>query len=230
MRDLFAAARNDAPSDVVRDEVWGRVAAATSVPAAAAGAAAGAKAAAVPAGGKVFAMLAGIGAIGAAIAITTASLDLSLGDAAGTSHRPPTARERTEGSHVAARLADPTPRARASSVPSAPEAPPAPQGLASPPGLASSEASNGTDRAPHDTSDLAEEARLVTEARSALVKGEPERAYSLTRRTRMLSARALEPEELALEARALRAMGRVDEAVATELTLKRRYPNHALSR
>ena len=34
MQDLFAAAREDAPSDVVHDQVWGRVAAATAVPAA----------------------------------------------------------------------------------------------------------------------------------------------------------------------------------------------------
>ena len=85
-------------------------------------------------------------------------------------------------------------------------------------------------RADENASALATEARLVTEARTALVRGEPERALALARSTHRLAARALEPEELALEARALRALGRTDEALATELTLRRRFPSHTLSR
>jgi hypothetical protein len=79
-------------------------------------------------------------------------------------------------------------------------------------------------------SSLAEEARLVSEARAALVKGDAERALALARSGASLSVRALEPEELALEARALRALGRYDEARAAELTLRRRFPDHALAR
>jgi hypothetical protein len=79
-------------------------------------------------------------------------------------------------------------------------------------------------------SDLAEEARLVTAARSALVAGDAARALSLVQATRKLGARALEPEELGLEARALRALGRADDAAATELVLRRRYPESALAR
>ena len=79
-------------------------------------------------------------------------------------------------------------------------------------------------------SDLAEEARLVTAARTALVAGEAARALSLVQATRKLGARALEPEELGLEARALRALGRADDAAATELVLRRRYPESALAR
>lgn len=78
-------------------------------------------------------------------------------------------------------------------------------------------------------SDLGEEARLVTAARAALVAGDPARALRLVQGTRKLSARALEPEELGLEARALHALGRTDDAAATELVLKRRYPDHALA-
>jgi hypothetical protein len=85
--------------------------------------------------------------------------------------------------------------------------------------------------APADVpSDLAEEARLLTAARSALVAGDAARALSLVQATRKLGARALEPEELGLEARALRALGRADDAAATELVLRRRYPESALAR
>lgn len=68
------------------------------------------------------------------------------------------------------------------------------------------------------------------EARAALIRGEPDRALTLARATRRLPARVLEPEELGLEVRALRALERADEALATELTLRKRFPNHALSR
>jgi hypothetical protein len=78
--------------------------------------------------------------------------------------------------------------------------------------------------------DLAEEARLVTAARAALMAGDPARALILVQTTRKLGARSLEPEELGLEARALRALGRADDAAVTELMLRRRYPDHALAR
>ena len=84
--------------------------------------------------------------------------------------------------------------------------------------------------APPASSDLAEEARLVTAGRSALVAGDPTRALALVQATRTLGARALEPEELSLEARALRALGRADDAAATEHVLRRRYPGSALAR
>ena len=71
---------------------------------------------------------------------------------------------------------------------------------------------------------LAEQAQIVTEARSALVAGAPVRALALVRSTRAWRSGALEPEELAIEARAMRAMGRADEAVAADLELKIKYP------
>jgi len=79
-------------------------------------------------------------------------------------------------------------------------------------------------------SDLANEAQMVTEARRALVSGDPARALALVRGARKLPVRALEPEELGLEARALQALGRSDEAAAVELVLRRRFPDHALAR
>lgn len=88
----------------------------------------------------------------------------------------------------------------------------------------------GAGAASGSSGDLAEEARLVTAARSALVSGDPARALALVQATRKLGARSLEPEELGLEARALRALGRTDDAAAAELVLRRRYPDHALAR
>jgi hypothetical protein len=79
-------------------------------------------------------------------------------------------------------------------------------------------------------SDLSDEASLVTAARTALVAGDPARALLLVQSARKSKARSLEPEELSLEARALRALGRADEALATELALRGRYPAHALAR
>jgi|GEM_PF-1915394 len=78
--------------------------------------------------------------------------------------------------------------------------------------------------------DLAEEARLVTDARRALVAGDPARALALVRGAHALRSRVMEPEELGLEARALHALGRADEAAAVELDLRRRFPEHALAR
>jgi hypothetical protein len=88
----------------------------------------------------------------------------------------------------------------------------------------------GRTGAPSGGGDLAEEARLVTAARAALMAGDPARALSLVQTTRKLGSRSLEPEELGLEARALRALGRADDAAVTELVLRRRYPDHALAR
>jgi hypothetical protein len=70
----------------------------------------------------------------------------------------------------------------------------------------------------------------VTAARAALMAGDPARALALVQTTRKWGTRSLEPEELSLEARALRALGRADDAAVTELVLRRRYPDHALAR
>lgn len=220
MRDLFAAAREDAPPPVVRDEVWGRVAAATTV---AAGTAAATKS--VLPVGKGLALAAAAGA--ASVAVVVFLLAPSLSPFGGTPLAKRSCAYGCPGTHDVvhgggARLAEPQPRGRAEVVPD--------RGVASVPASPLSPAPVPTAEPTSELSDLAEEARLVTEARAALVRGEPERALSLARATRRLGARALEPEELALESRALRALDRADEALATELTLRRRYPNHALSR
>lgn len=217
MQDLFAAAREDAPSDLVRDQVWGRVAAATAVPA---GAATAAKVLATPAGGKLVAVGALIGAASVtAAALAIAAMNEGVPTTNGAPRRTPSVV--VSGPTAGARLAEATPRGRMPAQASEVATVSAPSArLAAP-----------IESATHDeASALAEEARLVTDARAALLRGEPERALALARRTQRLAARALEPEELALEMRALRALGRTDEALATELTLRRRFPSHTLSR
>ena len=84
--------------------------------------------------------------------------------------------------------------------------------------------------AAEEESGLALESRLVTEARAAVVRGDAAAAVQLLQKAKSLKGRALEPEELALEARAARALGHVDTAEAAELQLKSRYPEHALAR
>lgn len=217
--DLFAAARVDAPSGAVRDDVWLRIAAQTAAPAAAAGTTA--VVVKTAAGTKLLAIGAAIGAATAAITV------LALTDRSSTiANASPTANHVPAGVGPAGRgvrLADPTtPRARAVTSLAVPDtrAPAARQGDGD------STSGSGVD----DASVLAQEARLVTEARSALLRGEAERALSLVKSTTKLPVRALEPEELNLEARALRALGRSDEALATELRLKSKFPNHSLAR
>jgi hypothetical protein len=77
---------------------------------------------------------------------------------------------------------------------------------------------------------LTREATLVGEARGALVRGQPETALGALRATELLPSRAMEPEELSLEARALRALGREPEAEFVEGQLRARFPDNALAR
>jgi hypothetical protein len=76
---------------------------------------------------------------------------------------------------------------------------------------------------------LAREASLVAAARRALSHGRPRAALATIRATHALRARQLAPEELAVEAQALRALGLSDDADAVELSLKVRYPESALA-
>lgn len=249
---LFAAAREDAPEDAQRDAMWGRVAvatglaagaaaaataassapgalttatAATSVAAATTGAASSAASATLTA--KLVVLGGIIGACGTALGVVITLLVVapsSSGPAASPSRGAAVVAQRSvaPGARLAnpeARRRDTTSDDRATARTSASVA-----AAAAPPVAASTVA-------PVDTaSGLAEEARLVTEARAALVQGDAARALALVSATKRIANRSLEPEELGLEARALRALGRADEAAATELLLKRRFPDSALAR
>jgi hypothetical protein len=77
---------------------------------------------------------------------------------------------------------------------------------------------------------LDREATLVAEARGALVRGEPQAALSAVHAAQALAAHGLQPEELSVESRALRALGRTQEASAVEEKLRTRFPDNALGR
>jgi hypothetical protein len=77
---------------------------------------------------------------------------------------------------------------------------------------------------------LMREAALVSKARAALVRSDAEAALAALDAARRVGSRGLEPEELSLRTRALRALGREAEAQEIEGRLRSRYPDHFLSR
>lgn len=77
---------------------------------------------------------------------------------------------------------------------------------------------------------LSREVALVAEARGELLRGEATRALATIRVARSLKVRQLEPEELSVEVRALRALGRTEEAEGVEAQLRTEFPEHALAR
>ena len=77
---------------------------------------------------------------------------------------------------------------------------------------------------------LSREATLVAGARMALLRGDAAQSLAALRSTRSLTVRQLEPEELSLEVRALRALDRPEEADAVETKLRHAYPDHALAK
>ncbi|HEY1695053.1 MAG TPA: hypothetical protein VGG39_22955 [Polyangiaceae bacterium] len=74
------------------------------------------------------------------------------------------------------------------------------------------------------------EASLVAEAHAAMMRGDARSALRSVRAARTLPSHALGPEELALEAQALRALGRDDDARDAETRLKKQFPDSALAR
>ena len=243
-RSLFAAAREDGPDAGERDAMFRGIALATGVAAGAAAAAialavvpsstavggaamaaetatsvgGGAAATGTAFGMKLLALGAVLGAVSTALGVILA-VTVVMPDAPRVAVRAPATVVTTAPGEISmgAKLAQPAARKRD------------PNGA---PAVANAKVANANANADANAgaSDLGEEARLVTAARNALVAGDPARALSLVQATRKLSARSLEPEELGLEARALHALGRADEAAATELVLRRRYPDHALAR
>lgn len=77
---------------------------------------------------------------------------------------------------------------------------------------------------------LAREAQLVSEARSALGRGDTARALEAVRAARALPSHQLAPEEMAVEAQALRALGRAGEADTVDEALRVQFPESALAR
>ncbi len=82
-----------------------------------------------------------------------------------------------------------------------------------------------------DSSDtLAREASALAEARGALARRDALSALQIVRSLRALPGRQLVPEELAVEAQALRGLGLDDDASAVETRLRARFPDSVLGR
>jgi hypothetical protein len=77
---------------------------------------------------------------------------------------------------------------------------------------------------------LAREASLLAEARKALVRSDALSALQIVRGLRSLPERQLVPEELTVEAQALRGLGLDDDAKVVETTLRERFPDSVLGR
>jgi len=76
---------------------------------------------------------------------------------------------------------------------------------------------------------LAQEARMVSEARGALHRGEPQTALRIVRAARSQRGARLVPEELTVEAQALRAMGDEAGAARAEAELAGKFPGQDLA-
>jgi hypothetical protein len=77
---------------------------------------------------------------------------------------------------------------------------------------------------------LALEASALAEARGALARHDALSALQIVRGLRALPGRQLVPEELAVEAQALRGLGLDDDANAVETHLRARFPDSVLGR
>lgn len=253
-KDLFAAARGDGPSAASRDAMWRSVEAAALPAAGAggaggAGAASGTTTTAGSAGSGVGA---GAGAgTGAAPAATTAAIAAKasfLGAVVGSTvsmaiavvafHalRPAPTLSNDGDAPVARveRAGDVAPDFRPPAMLAEQGSPPAP--ASSPGGRTHDDARTGTAATSHaassagggavpaDSASFAREVALVGAAREALLRRDAAACLEALRAARALRSRQLEPEELGLEARALRMQGEFEQAARVEATLRAKYP------
>ena len=230
---LLREARGDAPSAAARAKIWGSMGAAGAAGAGVAGARAAsvAKAAGLTGSAKLLV----VGALfGSAVTVGIATFALRVTTPAPSPSAAAEIRRDPIGliappQSPATESAESLPASPATTV-AAPEsnggAPVA--GYASPIGPAPRATRIDHARRADDT--LAREAALLAEARSAIGRDDPEAALASLRAARALPRRALEPETLALEARALRIEGLDAEANELEARLRARFPENALAR
>jgi hypothetical protein len=207
---LLRAAREDAPSAGARARIWNGVALG-AVGGAAVGSAAGGKA--LAGAGTAKALFVTGALLGSAITVGVAAMVLHVG--APKLHPEPAVVVRADDqAAVVAPAAHPAEPAAAVDE----DAPTTP----------SSAKHAARAKTVEDT--LAREAELVAEARGAIVRGQPRAALGALRAAQALPGHTLEPEELSLEVRALRAVGDLDGANAVDAKLRAKYPDHALAR
>jgi hypothetical protein len=226
---MIEAAKADVPSAAARAKVWTQVSGAVGA-AAAGGGAAAASAAGMGGAGVGAAKLLAVGAlfggtltVGLAVAVlrvgtvperqvAPAAVAMTLAQAKPKAAMP--------GANVVPEIATPHAAAGATSTPSAT--------LTSIPIATPSRSAIPRAKAVLDP--LAREAQLVSEARGALGRGDPQRALQAVRAARALPSHQLAPEELAVEAQALRALGRPGDANEVDETLRSQFPESALAR
>ncbi len=223
---LLRAARNDGPSASARAQLLNRIASGTGAPA---GVGATAAKATLAAGGS--AKLLAFGALlGSAVTVGVAAVLLHIGT-------PKLGPDPVDEVHADSEISAIAPAARGTAFDDSTLAAP----LARPATRVLHETTHapapGRRAGPRDLGEidpaldpLEREAALVAEARSAIVRGEPDVALGALRATTTLPTRAMEPEELSLQARALRAAGREPEAAFVDAQLKALFPDNALSR
>ncbi len=91
--------------------------------------------------------------------------------------------------------------------------------------LRSKKSETSTDSTAMDDEMFSREGSLVQEARRDLLAGDAAAALKTVRIARSLEARQMEPEEMNVEAKALRALGRDAEAEKIESQRRKMYPN-----
>ncbi len=225
-RAMIDAAKADAPSAAARAKVWAGVSGA--VGAAGAGASGGAGAAvAGGAGGAGAAKMLAIGALlGGTVTVGLAVTMLRVGAAPTL----PQERIAPAASPVLAALAK---QAAPSAPPTNPTSPSIPTvDLSTIPTLpaTATPALPAPIHSKPPIDPLAREAQLVSEARGALGRSDPARALQAIRAARALPSHQLAPEELAVEAQALRALGRAGDANDVDEKLRSKFPESALAR
>jgi hypothetical protein len=204
-RAFWAAASDVAPPPNAKDAVWSALAATIAVPVAAQPGAGS-----TVTSGSVKAIVAGsILVVAAGIAAYPRSQPASLRP--GVFDVPPQAEPRASVP-VAAETTHPVPRAVASSNPV-------------PSSTATSRAARDLPQATAPNSTLAEEARLLRDARRALRDGDPRRAIALVQQSRERFPRgALGQEADAIHIEALARLGARTEAARRLADFERRYP------
>jgi hypothetical protein len=224
-RAILEAAKRDGASAAVRAKVWGGVSGTVATTAATTGAASAAAASGAMGAGKMLVLgtLLG-GSLSVGLAATAVYMGPARGDAAGATAAHSAAGQAGvaggardhEGAATTAMATTAT--ATATAIVFKSTTTPARRGMGSP--VARPGASDA----------LGREASLVAGARSSLATGDARAALQAIHDARGLSSRQLGPEELAVEAQALRALGRDAEATEVDTVLKAQYPESALAR
>ena len=212
-KELLRAARADGPSAAARAKIWSGVGASGVGAAGAIGAAKGIGAAS----GGASKLLAMGALLGSTVTVGIAAMLFHVG---GPTLRP----DPNVGVQADSEMAAIAPAARATVAMGLPSRPTSSAANGAP----KHAAGNATGALREDA--LTREAELVTTARTLVMRGDPQGALGVLHTARTLPSRALEPEELSLEARALRALHQDAEAAAAEESLKARFPESALAR